>query len=109
MDFTVRSQSSEELYNVHAYLDGHAPVITCTCAAGQKGTYCKHRIALINGDDKDVVEATHSAEKLAAELAGSAIVTAMMEIKDLEKAADELKAKIKKSKNELARLMLGRA
>ncbi|WP_417607082.1 SWIM zinc finger family protein [Primorskyibacter flagellatus] len=71
MNFVVRSKSSGNEYNVQVYSTDDGPVITCDCPAGENGQYCKHRFALISGDEREVVEADAQVREIAALVAGS--------------------------------------
>lgn len=42
--------SQGDLYRITFAFDGDRAAATCTCPAGEQGTWCKHRTALLDGD-----------------------------------------------------------
>jgi uncharacterized Zn finger protein len=108
MEFVIESASSGAEYRIQVWDEPTGPVITCDCPAGQKGTQCKHRIALISGDGGDVIRSTHPAADLAKLCEGTAIARALQDIHDQERAVKAAQASLKKSRKVLADAMLGR-
>lgn len=49
----IDSSSSDEIYEVVVVIDGERVRASCTCQAGMRGIWCKHRTAVINslGDE----------------------------------------------------------
>jgi len=54
LEFLVQGGSLQP-YTVAFWRDGDNLTSSCTCMAGIRGTYCKHRIALLEGDYSAVV------------------------------------------------------
>ena len=48
--------SAEDPYEVAFVIDDTNATVTCTCAAGQNGQHCKHRIGIIVGAIDNVAE-----------------------------------------------------
>ncbi|MDT8369574.1 MAG: SWIM zinc finger family protein, partial [Longimicrobiales bacterium] len=54
---------------------------SCTCRAGQFGTYCKHRIAILSGDSSAIVsENVGDVDTVVEWLAGSSLAEAFQEL-----------------------------
>ena len=102
--------SDPEPYKVafHRYSDGRL-LATCTCQAGQNGTYCKHRLAILAGEISAIVSGNITdVHAIANWLPGSPLRACLDELSDAEKkmlAAQKLVSKIKKK---LAATMYGR-
>ena len=47
--------SSADPYEVTFIKDGDSLTALCSCPAGQYGNFCKHRIAILDGNSKAVV------------------------------------------------------
>jgi len=48
--FEVKSSGSEP-YMIYCEVDGDRTILTCDCKAGAFGSFCKHKGAVILGDD----------------------------------------------------------
>lgn len=79
----------------------------CTCMAGQKGTFCKHRINILKGETRGIVESNlEDVKTVASWLPDTDIEIA---IKNVEKAEDELdiaKSVLAKAKKRLSQALL---
>jgi hypothetical protein len=84
-------------------------VALCTCPAGRKGTYCKHRLAILDGIDADVVSANpeHIAV-VASWLPGSGLADAIDGLAKAEREVEEAKRAVARAKKTLAATMHGR-
>lgn len=107
LEFLIKSKSSGSEYMVKAYFDGEHPVLTCSCPAGENGKYCKHRFALIEGDESEVVDASNSAAELAEALNGTALGATIAEMRDHERAVKAAQAELTKIKKRVASQMRG--
>jgi len=108
MNFVVRSKSSGNEYNVQVYSTEDGPVITCDCPAGENGQYCKHRFALISGDESEVVEADAPVSEIVKLVAGSRIEAAINAMHKQEAVVKKAQADLKAIKKTVANAMLGR-
>lgn len=108
MNFVVRSKSSGNEYNVQVYSTEDGPVITCDCPAGENGQYCKHRFALISGDEREVVEADAQVSEIAALVAGSRLEAAIDAMHKQEAVVKKAQADLRAIKKSVASAMLGR-
>ncbi|SMX42437.1 hypothetical protein [Maliponia aquimaris] len=108
MKFVVRSKSSGSEYNVRVYSTEDGPVITCDCSAGENGQYCKHRFALISGDESEVVEAGAPVSEIVKLVAGSRIEAAINAMHKQDAVVKKAQAELKAIKKTVANVMLGR-
>jgi hypothetical protein len=105
--FQVRSSSSAEVYDVGATLQ---PVlrITCTCAAGAIGGFCKHRTDLLEGDLTNLVTVDEADISILIQAVdGSEIRRAMNDITALDAEIETLKRKLGAVKKQLSRALNG--
>jgi uncharacterized Zn finger protein len=107
LEFLIESGSSGSRYTVKVFKNSDNPVISCTCAAGENGTHCKHRLMLIDGNDSDVVESTNTVEELNEILAGTELAVIIKRMKQEEVAAKIAQATLKKTKKQLSKALLG--
>ena len=54
LTFRVKGSSAEP-YEITFIKDGDSLTALCSCPAGQYGNFCKHRIAILDGNGKAVV------------------------------------------------------
>lgn len=54
ISFLVQGSQTEP-YKVKFYLDGNSLTASCTCQAGEMGTYCNHRLRILLGNPVDIV------------------------------------------------------
>ncbi|MGB5490072.1 MAG: SWIM zinc finger family protein, partial [Woeseiaceae bacterium] len=54
LTFQVKGSSTEP-YDITFIKDGDSLTALCSCPAGQFGNYCKHRMAIFDGNTKAVV------------------------------------------------------
>lgn len=82
--------------------------ISCTCPAGEQGSHCKHRLALLSNDFSAVQN--HDKEKLAGMIAaavtGTPLEAALLELNAAELAAKVAADRAKVAKKIVARMML---
>lgn len=78
----------------------------CTCQAGQKGMYCKHRFALLDGDITNLAsDNSDDVVTLGTWLQGSDVQAAMAEVERRQADADEAKKLLSAAKKALARAL----
>ncbi len=80
----------------------------CTCAAGQNGSFCRHRVAILTGDMTGAVSHDDNKDDLAALLEGSALATALLRYREAEAAFEAAQAEFAKVKKALSRVMYAR-
>jgi uncharacterized Zn finger protein len=79
----------------------------CTCAAGESGMHCKHRVRILRGLlDGVVSKNTVDITTVAGWLAGSDVETALQTIDELEKEADRIKKALSAAKKALSQCLL---
>lgn len=101
--------SAPDPYEVKFYLKSSSVIIaTCTCPAGQNGTYCKHRINLLQGNLSGLVSGNEDqASVVISWLSGTHLASCLKEIAHAEKQLASAKAEVSRSKKNLASAMLG--
>ena len=105
MIFLVKG-SSPDPYELTFIKDGDNLTAICTCPAGTYGNFCKHRIAILDGDAAAVV--SENADKVAIIgewLAGTDVESALQEMRDANWSADEAKQALAAVKRKLAKAM----
>ncbi|MCB1533252.1 MAG: hypothetical protein KDJ44_00675 [Rhodoblastus sp.] len=108
LHFSVRSSSSDEIYSLLAKRTDRGVRFACSCPAGANGTYCKHRIGLIAGDIRKVVDPNENDIAALHEMvATSEIPAALDAVAAIERSIDALKADLAKAKKRLAAIMMG--
>lgn len=107
MQFIVQSRSSGEEYEILLLKGPKSIALHCSCPAGANGQHCKHRVALIDGDDADVISSSHTVEDLIAAIAGSEIETLVARMRKQEAVVADAQAELKKLKKALGRAMIG--
>lgn len=84
-------------HNISAY---------CTCPAGQRGQYCKHRFNIISNNAKSVVSKNiDQVEVVVSWIPGSDIEKAMIKAKKAEEAVEKAKKALAAAKKEIALTM----
>jgi hypothetical protein len=105
MTFLVKGSSSDP-YELTFIKDGDSLTAICTCPAGTYGNFCKHRIAILDGDATAVV--SKNAEQVAVIgewLVGTDVGAALQEMRDANWSADEAKQALAAVKRKLAKAM----
>lgn len=108
LSFKVESSRTGELYSLSAYQTKTGLRFSCTCAAGDNGSYCKHRVNLLMGDISGLKgRNVDDVEKLRVMFDGSPAIAIITDIAQLEGEAEALKAKLKTRKRDLAIALMG--
>lgn len=103
--FLVKGSSADP-YEVTFIKDGSSLTAICTCPAGTYGNFCKHRIAILDGNFSAISSdnATQAAI-VASWLPGTDVEAALSEMREAEKVADPEKKVLNAAKRKLARAM----
>lgn len=105
LTFQVKGSSAKP-YEVTFIKDGDSLTALCSCPAGQYGNFCKHRIAILEGDGKAIVsDNADRAPTIVNWLQGTDVASALSEFRDIEEAGDEPKSVLVAAKRKLARAM----
>ncbi len=105
LTFQVKGSSAEP-YEVTFIKDGDSLTALCSCPAGQYGNFCKHRIAILDGDASAVVSVNaDKAAKIIDWLDGTDVAAALAEFREIEGSADKPKSALVAAKRKLARAM----
>ena len=98
--------SAPDPYEVTFIKDGNNMTALCTCAAGQNGQYCKHRIRILDGAISGIVSDNTAAVKTVTTwLVGTAIEAALREVKVAEAEMEKAEKNLTRVKKALARAM----
>jgi len=105
MKFMVQG-SEEEPYLVTLEREETNLNAYCTCAAGARGQYCKHRFRILSGNPEDLIEPDFPRLRLAVDwLAGTDIEAAIRVLAKAEDSFEKAKADLAKAKKSLAEAM----
>ena len=109
LSFMVQG-SAMDPYQVDFYKDGNNLTAYCTCKAGQKRQYCKHRFNILHGLTKGIVsDNLADVQTVKGWLPGSDLERAMQEYECVEaecnKEIAKLRKKISAAKKEVAKIM----
>lgn len=105
LTFQVKG-SSQDPYEVTFIKDGDSFTALCSCPAGQYGNFCKHRIAILDGDGAAIVSDNLDRVPTVVDwLQGTDVAAALAEFRDIERAADQPKSALVAAKRKLARAM----
>lgn len=105
LDFLVKGSSADP-YELTFIKDGESLTAICTCPAGTYGNLCKHRVAIIDGDAKAIVSDNADKVPLVGEwLTGTDVEAALLEMRALDKHAEDYKNALAMAKVKLARAM----
>ena len=78
----------------------------CTCPAGEKGQYCKHRINILAGITTGIVSMNEADVKTVTSwLPGTDIERAIIKMIALEKEAEKIKLALSAAKRDVAKSM----
>lgn len=105
LTFRVKGSSAEP-YEITFIKDGDSLTALCSCPAGQYGNFCKHRIAILDGNSTAIVG--DNADQVAVVqdwLAGTDVAAALAELRAVEQSKDESKGALVEAKRKLARAM----
>ncbi len=95
--------SAEEPYKVTFERDGSNLSAYCTCPAGENGQYCKHRFAILDGNDDNIVSNNKSeVKKIMSWLPGSDVEKALIKLAEAEEEFEEAKQKLSDAKKKVA-------
>lgn len=79
---------------------------SCSCPAGKSGQYCKHRFAILNGDQEHIVSSNIDDVKIVKSwLPGTDIEKALLKVHGLEKEEQSIKKELSSAKKDLAKTM----
>jgi len=104
--YSFKVKGNNGVYDVNFIKNGNRAIITCTCPAGMNRLCCKHRIALIQGDNSSVISPNKAEVGFIADIIkGSSIETAYNQMLIAEKSYEVAKHGLTKCKKILADAM----
>jgi SWIM zinc finger len=103
--FLVKGSSSDT-YEVTFIKDGASLTALCTCPAGQFGNFCKHRIAILDGDFDSISSDNADRASMVTEwLKGTDVQAALGALRKAEETTGCSKKELAALKKKLARAM----
>lgn len=108
VELSVNASSRKRPYRIEVLGQTDKVSVFCDCPAGALGRFCKHKAAVVAGDDSVLALPEAEKEEWAAAcrlLAASSLPAKLMELKDAEKDAGVSKQQIKSLKLRISRLM----
>ncbi len=98
--------SSADPYELTFIKDGASLTALCDCPAGTFGNLCKHRVAILNGDNAAVVDDDGGKVGIVVEwLVGTDVEAALKEMREVEATAGAPKPDLVAAKRKLAKAM----
>lgn len=81
-------------------------LVLCSCPAGENGQYCKHRLAIIDGNSSAIVSGNlMQVPVVQGWLSGTALEHIITEYRELDAKATAIKNELSKVKKAMARIM----
>ena len=103
--FLVRG-TSREPYEVSFVREKNGLSAFCTCPAGARGQYCKHRFEILKGDSRRIISGNkEDVEIVTWWLRGTEVEDAIRDVQVAEEAYNVAKRELSAAKRELARVM----
>ena len=98
--------SSPDPYELTFIKDGDSLTALCNCPAGTFGNLCKHRVAILDGDNSAVIEDdVGKTGTVVAWLVGTDVESALAELREVEANKDFAKPDLVAAKRKLAKAM----
>ena len=105
LTFQVKGSSAEP-YELTFIKDGDSLTALCTCPAGQYGNFCKHRIAILDGNSKAIVsDNLDQVTTVVSWLQGTDVAAALTEFRVIEASNESSKNALMAAKRKLAKAM----
>lgn len=103
--FLVKGSSADP-YEVTFIKDDASLTAICTCPAGTYGNFCKHRIAILDGNIKAITsDNAAEAATVVNWLPGTDVEAALVELRNVEKTPGTDKNALNAAKRNLAKVM----
>jgi hypothetical protein len=100
--------SSNNSYDVVFEKNDAGLISVCSCAAGQHGQLCKHRLENLNGDVSSITSKNeHDVAVVSAWLKGTEVEKALKQISVAEECYETAKKNLSSAKKRLSRLLNG--
>lgn len=105
IQFRVQGSAAEP-YEVSFRKAGNNLSASCTCPAGEKGQYCKHRSRILEGSTEAIVSGNNEqVPTVVAWLPGTDIAAAMAAVAAAEREFERVKKVVTSAKKDLAAAM----
>lgn len=80
----------------------------CTCPAGEKGQYCKHRFRILSGDSTGIIgDNMREVPTVRGWMHGSPLESAFQQLQEAEIKAQKAEKELSRTKKALAKVMHG--
>lgn len=104
MSFEVQGSALEPYHVVFIKRSPVSIVGHCSCTAGEYGQNCKHRFAILEGNQEGLVSSNSDDVKTVQSwIAGTDIEKALIKMRTLEKDAERIKNELSSTKKHLAK------
>jgi uncharacterized Zn finger protein len=98
--------SSSDPYELTFVKDGDSLTALCNCPAGTFGNLCKHRVAILDGDNAAVIDDdVGKTGAVVGWLVGTDVESALAELREVEANKDSSKPDLAAAKRKLAKAM----
>lgn len=105
IEFLVQG-SAPEPYRVTFIKESNNLNAFCTCPAGEKGQYCKHRFSILAGDAKAITSTNKDqVDTVRGWLPGTELENALVELAEAEHKCDAAKERLTTAKKRIAQAM----
>ena len=105
IEFLVQGSVAEP-YHVKFVSDQSVLNAFCTCAAGQNGQYCKHRLRILSGDATNVIsENVPQVDLIRTWLAGTVLEKMILEFAEAERDLEIVQRRLATAKKNVAKAM----
>ena len=106
ISFKVQGSASEPYETVFIKRTDTNLSAYCSCPAGQKGQYCKHRFSILDGLTKDITSNNiEQVETVQLWLPGTDLESALLKMRQLETEAMRIKKNLASAKKDVAKAM----
>jgi hypothetical protein len=107
VSFLVQGSAAEPYEVIFKLRDDKNLSAYYTCQAGSKGTHCKHRINILRGETRGIVEGDlNDVKKVLSWLPGTDVEAAIKEIENAEDALVLAKSNLARAKKKLGQALL---
>ena len=98
--------SEKDPYLVIFQKKGSELLAFCSCAAGEKGQYCKHRFNILDGQTDRIVSSNiEAAKEIQKWLSGSKLESERKKMRELEQQVEAAKKSLALSKKKISKIM----
>lgn len=106
-EFKVKSSSVESGYHVVVSLEGADTSCACDCQAGLFGKMCKHKLAVLLGDETILLDAEQASvlTSLASRIRSGPVGGIVSDLIDAEEAVESAKKRVAATRKKLEKII----